>query len=176
MILDSARSWSVGPTSIESILPANESSKLVIVSAVSQDSLDQKLVQLAAYCHDRNVSSQDLAYTLGERRDHWRHRAFAIVQEGAVKELPVFKKHHSSIQRPQSMIFVFPGQGSQWPGMGKRLFESFSCFREAIRTMDRVLQSLPQPPTWTLEGMLLSLITSYRSTTLYDQSLTLLCR
>ncbi|KAJ6018051.1 fatty acid synthase S-acetyltransferase [Penicillium sp. IBT 35674x] len=150
-ILESARSWTVGSTSTESSLSANDSSKLVIVSAMSQESLDQKLVQLAAYCRDQNVACQDLAYTLGERRDHWRHRAFAVVQQGAVTELPVFKKHHSSSQKPQSMIFVFPGQGSQWPGMGKRLFETFGCFREAIRTMDRVLQSLPQPPTWTLE-------------------------
>ncbi|KAJ5532159.1 fatty acid synthase S-acetyltransferase [Penicillium frequentans] len=151
VILESARSWSVGPSSTENSIRASDSSKLVIISAVSKDSLDQKLVQLAAYCRDRNVPFQDLAYTLGERRDHWRHRAFAVVQQDTVTELPVFKKHHSPIQKPQSMIFVFPGQGSQWPGMGKRLFETFSCFREAIRTMDRVLQSLPQPPTWTLE-------------------------
>lgn len=148
----------------------------MVVSAVSQESLDQKLVQLAAYCRDRNVASQDLAYTLGERRDHWRYRAFTIIQQGALTELPVFKKHHSPLQKPQSMIFVFPGQGSQWPGMGKRLFETFSCFREAIRTMDRVLQSLPQPPTWTLEGMPLSLSIIYGSITLYCKKLTLLYR
>lgn len=65
------------------------------------------------------------------------------------------------------MIFVFPGQGSQWPGMGQRLFETFSCFREAIRTMDRVLQSLAQPPTWNLEGMFLPLTMSDRSIALH---------
>jgi acyl transferase domain-containing protein len=112
---------------------------------------------MATYLRDRNVLSQDLAYTLGERRDHWRHRAFAIVQQGAVTEPPVFKKIHTPVQKLQSAVFVFPGQGSQWPGMGKGLFEYFSCFREAIKALDRVLQALPQPPTWTLKGTLLCL-------------------
>ncbi|KAJ5631672.1 fatty acid synthase S-acetyltransferase [Penicillium longicatenatum] len=151
VILDSARSWGLGTEGYEKIQFTNNCPKLVTLSALSQDSLDQKIGQMATYLQDRSVPLQDLAYTLGERRDHWRNRAFAIVQQGAVTEPPVFKKNNAPVQKLQSAVFVFPGQGSQWPGMGKGLFEYFNCFREAMRALDRVLQALPQPPTWTLE-------------------------
>jgi len=49
---------------------------------------------------------------------------------------------------------VFSGQGAQWPEMGKDLFDQDRGFRDDIEEMDRVLQSLRHPPTWTIAGEL----------------------
>ncbi|MEV7832326.1 beta-ketoacyl synthase N-terminal-like domain-containing protein [Streptomyces subrutilus] len=37
-------------------------------------------------------------------------------------------------------VFVFPGQGSQWPGMGRALLESSAAFREALEACDAAVR------------------------------------
>ncbi|MGC5413065.1 acyltransferase domain-containing protein, partial [Streptomyces sp. DT225] len=39
-------------------------------------------------------------------------------------------------------VFVFPGQGSQWPGMGRALLESSAVFAEAVDRCDAALRPL----------------------------------
>ncbi|MEC9465162.1 MAG: SDR family NAD(P)-dependent oxidoreductase, partial [Myxococcota bacterium] len=40
------------------------------------------------------------------------------------------------------VVFVFPGQGSQWEGMGRALLQESDVFREAIRECDQALEPL----------------------------------
>ncbi|MCH1478303.1 MAG: ACP S-malonyltransferase [Arenicellales bacterium] len=39
----------------------------------------------------------------------------------------------------QPVLFIFPGQGSQYPGMGKDLFDAFSCVRDVYAEASDVL-------------------------------------
>ncbi|HEX4420311.1 MAG TPA: beta-ketoacyl synthase N-terminal-like domain-containing protein, partial [Kofleriaceae bacterium] len=39
------------------------------------------------------------------------------------------------------IVFVFPGQGSQWLGMGRRLLEEEPAFAEAVAACDRAIQA-----------------------------------
>jgi acyl transferase domain-containing protein len=50
------------------------------------------------------------------------------------------------------IAFVFTGQGAQWHGMAKGLILGSPAFRESIREMDKTLQELNDPPSWTIEG------------------------
>jgi acyl transferase domain-containing protein/acyl carrier protein len=45
---------------------------------------------------------------------------------------------HASGNRPK-VVMVFPGQGSQWLGMGRELFECEPVFRSSIETIDAVI-------------------------------------
>ncbi len=41
-----------------------------------------------------------------------------------------------------SVVFIFTGQGLQFSGMGKQLFETNDAFRQSILTSDRICQQL----------------------------------
>ncbi|KAK4447802.1 Nonribosomal peptide synthetase 14 [Podospora aff. communis PSN243] len=57
--------------------------------------------------------------------------------------------------RPQNeklrILGIFTGQGAQWVTMSRGLLKSSKVYGDAIRALDAVLRSCPDPPTWSLE-------------------------
>jgi len=92
----------------------------------------------------------DLAYTLGARRQHLSHRGFLIKPRDI--ELGGTDLRHSVVGTPLELTFVFTGQGAQWAGMGVDLMARFHSFREEIYALDQALRRLENPPSWSLEG------------------------
>ena len=99
-------------------------------------------------------SFRDICFTAGSRRTQHGHRlAVAACSKGqAAGALEAFLrgedgaglvKHrgpeHTSKRRPK-IVFVFPGQGSQWPGMGRRLLRDEPAFREAIERCEAAVR------------------------------------
>ncbi|PKX95178.1 putative polyketide synthase [Aspergillus novofumigatus IBT 16806] len=125
------------------------SSHLLLVSAKSPKSLEGNIEALKAYIDTSSVCPSDLAHTLALKREHMVHRAFAILDSNG--QVSSFERLKSGC--PQ-VTFVLTGQGAQWPGMGRELFLESERFRQAIKMLDRVLQSLENPPKWTIEGEL----------------------
>ena len=106
----------------------------------------------------------DLAYTLSARRSKFFQRAFAIGEpdflSSALDESQMtLGKSSASVQK---VGFIFTGQGAQWPAMGAELFSEFGLYRQSIKSLDRILNKLPEPPTWTLEAALLEPAASSR--------------
>ncbi|PKY01889.1 thiolase-like protein [Aspergillus campestris IBT 28561] len=152
VILESARSH-LPRVKVPTVGRRHMSPSLVPVSATSANSLAGQIQLVKDYCKSRTVAAQDLAHTLGTRRDHHQHRAFALMTgENSISELAAFESGAASTKPPKQLVFVFTGQGAQWPGMGKELMPAFDGFRTDIRRLDNVLQSLPNPPTWSMEG------------------------
>lgn len=67
----------------------------------------------------------------------------AVVEKSAPAKAPV---------GDPDIVMVFSGQGAQWPEMGKELFLTDEGFRTDIVEMDRLLESLIYPPSWSIEG------------------------
>ena len=89
---------------------------------------------------------------MGSRRDHLRCRSYLIASGKSI--IPA--RHVNMLLAPDSrsreVTFVFPGQGAQWPAMGKELLIQLDRFRNDMKQMDDVLQSLEDSPSWRIEG------------------------
>lgn len=53
----------------------------------------------------------------------------------------------SQLNEKKKIVFVFPGQGSQWIGMGLELFEKETVFKEVIQECDKAFKNYT---TWSL--------------------------
>ncbi|KAI3391508.1 hypothetical protein diail_7206 [Diaporthe ilicicola] len=94
------------------------------------------------------VSLGDLAYTLSERRSRHFHRGFLLTQSLSLDPMSiVYGKRRTNAPK---IGFIFTGQGAQWSQMGRSLVINFPKAREAIQRLDRVLQKLIHPPSWSL--------------------------
>ena len=117
-------------------------------SANDPASLTRTVNQYQEYVLRYPSALSDLAYTLGARREHMKHRAFSVISPGAPLDISPFGK----AKVIPKINFIFNGQGAQWAGMGKELLTDFVRFHEDMRAMDHVLAQLPDPPDWTIEG------------------------
>ncbi|RFU77059.1 polyketide synthase [Trichoderma arundinaceum] len=99
-------------------------------------------------------SLQDMSFTLAKKREALNHRAFCVVK-GEDKWAPVYAPKSWS-NKPVKLVFVFSGQGAQWPQMGKELMRSEPSFMKSIDAMDRFLHKLSDGPSWTLRDQILA--------------------
>lgn len=126
--------------------------RLLPVSAACELSVKKRAADLLQYVKDtQGLSMERVAYTLGNRRTHLPYRTFCVAH-GLDDELEFVPPRKANVTQPPKVAFVFTGQGAQWLGMGKGLYESISSFRNDIEQMDSVLQSLEGPPSWTMAG------------------------
>jgi acyl transferase domain-containing protein len=151
MHLASAHLYETGQAITDQGTASAIDSKLLVVSASSAEALQQRIQQMTDFANNNPTTFSDLAYTLGCRREHLSHRAFAVGRPDKPVDMSSFQKSEPAAER--QIVFVFTGQGAQWAGMGKSLIESFESFRSDIQSLDEVLHDLENPPCWSLEGM-----------------------
>ena len=125
---------------------------VVAVSAKTANSFTQNKKRLLSYVESNpETRLQDLSYTTTARRMHHDtfRRAYAV--EDMDQLVRSMKKDLSSPSEPTALIgssasvFVFTGQGAQYFGMGRRLFETNTSFRQSILDFDRICTSQGLP-------------------------------
>ncbi|MFS8069262.1 MAG: acyltransferase domain-containing protein, partial [Byssovorax sp.] len=130
---------------------AEDAPELCVLSAHSAEALLELNRAMVSWLRDRgNIDLRDLCYTASVRRSHHEHR-LAVVgrsQEELAATLDSRRWDEGSSLAGQSatsslaaprVVFVFPGQGSQWQGMGRRLLETEPVFRAAIEACEQAL-------------------------------------
>ena len=103
----------------------------------------------AAICKDHPESNlADVSYTLQTGRHGFDHRASVVcssVDEAArMLAEPANRQIHRSagvLARPQP-VFLFTGQGAQFPGMGRALYETEPVYRNQIDECAEILRPL----------------------------------
>ncbi|KAF6806607.1 polyketide synthase, partial [Colletotrichum musicola] len=129
--------------------------RLLLFSAAHPESLEKQINQHREYLYKTSKTAEvdldSVSYTLALHREHLGHRAYAIVDEHG--SFDVSNARAAPLGR-RRIVFVYTGQGVHWAGMGKTLMDANSVFRAFIQKMDAFLHSLPEPPSWTIEGEL----------------------
>lgn len=130
---------------VEQITPP----RLIILSAFDKPAL-QRVLDLHSQWMEENKAAikanpellRDMAYTLLERRSLLRYRTFAVVDEEDAVEVGGgrFSAPIRAMKQPR-VAFVFTGQGAQWAGMGRELFQ-FPVFYETIKEADTYLKEI----------------------------------
>lgn len=111
---------------------------IIPLSAKSRQSLEQYKQNLATYLTaSRNthkpVPLEHIAYTLQERREHFSVRTAFRVRDTdeLIRKLngdASFAQIHT--EGTNKIVFMFPGQGSQYSNMGAHLYETVPHFRQ----------------------------------------------
>ena len=122
---------------------ARRSHQLLTMSARSETALSAVAERLAAHLRAHPGDDiADVAYTLHVGRQAFRHRAARLVagddREAAIKQIaaPV---NEADVQEKQ-VVFLFPGQGAQYPGMAAELYQTEPRVQETIDRCAAILK------------------------------------
>ncbi|KAL0934588.1 hybrid nrps pks [Colletotrichum truncatum] len=136
----------------------------LVLSAKSQKSLVAVVRSVREFMIGTEKSADEVAYNLYSRRSALTYRVSVSAgsRDQAVASLDNLLAKVGSSTSPElgvrakldgskpKILGIFTGQGAQWSGMGRELFNSSLIFRNAIEKLEDVLQSCPHPPTWSL--------------------------
>lgn len=126
----------------------------MLFSANSKESLAAVADSHHSFLQQYPDQLESLAYTLAERREHLKLKAFSVTD--GVPPFQLIGPIKRPSPGPGHVAFIFTGQGAQWIAMGRGLMREWPVFRQSIAKMDAVLQSLDHAPNWTIADILSS--------------------
>ncbi|OXM43582.1 hypothetical protein CFP75_37800, partial [Amycolatopsis alba DSM 44262] len=123
----------------------------VVVSGASADAVRAQARQVAEFLRTRpDVGLADVARALVNTRALLEHRAVVAGDRDTVLER-LGSCEAGVADVTGRVVFVFPGQGAQWVGMGLALWESSPVFRDSMVACAGVLEELAG---WSLRDVL----------------------
>ena len=122
---------------------------LLALSAKTESSLHE--LALLTGEHLKSESLADVCFTANTARSHFEHRL--AIQASSLEELKNSLSNtgnwitgYAKPGAQPKVAFLFTGQGSQHPGMGRQLYETQPVFRAALDRCAEILQPLMDRP------------------------------
>ncbi|MFE9658413.1 SDR family NAD(P)-dependent oxidoreductase [Streptomyces sp. NPDC005955] len=155
----------VEPEANEATSPPSSSPITVpwLLSARSEAALRTQAQRLLGYLEDEpGASSVDIGFTLATGRATLRHRAVVVGSDRTALTAGLDALADGGIarglvrdvarERTNDVVFVFPGQGSQWTAMGAELLASSQVFAQEA---EKCLAEFDRHLDWSLSDVLL---------------------
>jgi amino acid adenylation domain-containing protein len=152
-------SFGVGGTNVHVILeefenvPVQSSASkpltLINWSAKTESSVNNYAKKLSEFAESNDVNIADVAYTLQNTRADFNVRRFVISSDStdlSIKlkaEKPEASQSKKLDSKASEVVFMFPGQGSQYVNMGRELYDNEPVFKAAV---DECISLLKYPP------------------------------
>jgi acyl transferase domain-containing protein len=150
-------SFGVGGTNVHIVLEeaplvrvsgTSRSQQLLLLSAKTSTALAAATSNLQAHLESNpEINLADVAHTLRHGRKEFNYRSCVVCADPAdgVQALSVDARRIISRQvlvRNPGVVFMFPGQGSQYVNMGLSFYQDESVFRDTIDRCAAILQPL----------------------------------
>jgi acyl transferase domain-containing protein/acyl carrier protein len=121
--------------------------QILVLSARTQTALDSSARRLAARLEEHRAHElADMAYTLQVGRREFDYRAFALCRDAGEAREILAETSAQRLQRgrvqgkARPVVFMFTGQGSQYPGMGEGLYRDDALYRQVVDECCELLQ------------------------------------
>ncbi|MFS0693260.1 SDR family NAD(P)-dependent oxidoreductase [Streptomyces nitrosporeus] len=125
-----------------------------VLSGKSKNALKAQAARLRRHIGQHaDVAYQDIARSLATTRTRFSHSAVVLAGDRATTAARIDALAEGRTETgvvtgtarpPDKTVFVFGGQGSQWPRMGQRLYQDSMKFRESLDAADQALQPYTQ--------------------------------
>ncbi|MEQ8971994.1 MAG: beta-ketoacyl synthase N-terminal-like domain-containing protein [Coleofasciculus sp. C1-SOL-03] len=129
---------------------------LLTLSAKSEAALLQLAHRLEMYLRSHpSLSLADVGFTLNTGRSHFAHRLALVADssEQVCQQLAAYSTNPPGVFRGQvqdsrrpKLAFLFTGQGSEYRGMGRQLYDTQPTFRQALQRCDAILRPYLEQP------------------------------
>lgn len=113
--------------------------QLLMWSAKSENSLKGYETELGKFVQSKpNLSFADIAYSLNKTRDTFAHRGFLVSSNSVEASQEMLSNEKNTIKTSvlkvatSELVFLFPGQGSQFSQMGMNLYKNEIIYKEAV--------------------------------------------
>ncbi|MEH2435908.1 MAG: beta-ketoacyl synthase N-terminal-like domain-containing protein [Nostoc sp.] len=123
--------------------------QLLCLSAKTGSALEQATANLITHLKEHpELDLGDVAYTLNSGRRGFNYRRMLISQdlEDAVKTLASLAAQQVSTNYTEiterSVVFMFPGQGSQYVNMAREIYQTETVFKEQVDYCSEILKPL----------------------------------
>ncbi|MYI07669.1 MAG: acyltransferase domain-containing protein, partial [Gemmatimonadetes bacterium] len=130
------------PNAIGARIGAPRHYRLLPLSAKSEGALRQ-LAGLFQKTLSEETPLADMAWTAGVGRSHFLRRAALVFRDrpSLEEQLEVVRQGIVSSQAAGRVAFLYTGQGSQWVGMGRDLYETEPVFRAVMDRCEKVFRA-----------------------------------